>query len=101
MTCALEPGFGKLNILFVDDKFVRSVRSSRENKVSQNTDGDGNNCTNNVHPSPTSQAMNTIKSRRSTCLNQACCKRAEGESDVETTSPTSNLVTSVPGTCIA
>ncbi|GAW23529.1 hypothetical protein ANO14919_130890 [Xylariales sp. No.14919] len=61
MAGPVQPCYGKFYVLLAQDLAVWLIGSSGQDEVAQESNGDSDDGTDDIHPSPTSQAMNTFQ----------------------------------------
>lgn len=71
VSCASEPLLSDVNVMLVEDTTVGLIRRAGEDEKAQDTDGDGDNCANDVHPSPSFKTSHAIKTGGGASLDEA------------------------------
>ena len=70
-----------------------------DDEVAEDSDGDGDEGANYVHPAPSGEAVDAFQAGRGAGLDGAGGKGAEGQTHVEDAAPAGDLVAAVPGAC--
>lgn len=72
VSCALETLFCNVDVFLAYHTAVRLVWRAGDDKEAQDTNGNSDEGADDVHPAPTSQAVNTIQASGGTSLDQTC-----------------------------
>lgn len=97
VSTALQPPFSDVDVVLVQNFSVWLVWRAGNDKITKDTDGDSDDGTDYIHPSPSCQTMNAVKTGRCSGLDQSSRQGTQGQATVEETTSASNFSSLVPG----
>ena len=96
MACISETLRGQINVVLLKEYAIRPIWRSGKDEAANYADRYRYYGANDIHPSPTSKTVHSVKSRGSTSLNQTCCKGPNRLSSIPESTTSRNLIASVP-----